>query len=278
MTELFAFITLLLVAAVLASPWAWGRWRRLRQNQWRAQPFPRHWFGILRRRVPLYRRLPADLQIRLRQEMLVFLAEKPLVGCAGLRITDEMRVTIAAQACLLLLGARRGGYPELREVLVYPDAFVVQARDGDASVPGLHHEWEEARSGESSARGQVVLSWADVKAGSRDPDDGFNVVIHEFAHQLDQVKGYANGAPPLPSAQAYALWSGVMQAEYDALHARLRAGQQGLLDPYAATAPAEFFAVASETFFERPQALAEQHPALYQQLSGFYRLNPLSWA
>ncbi|MCV2356120.1 zinc-dependent peptidase [Paucibacter sp. B2R-40] len=249
--------------------------QRRRRQKLREQPFPQAWRRILRRRVPLVQRLPADLQMRLKQDIQVFLAEKPILGCGGLTVTDEMRVSIAAQACLPLLGARRGYYPQLKQILLYPGAFVVDRPVNQAG--GVQMEQRRALAGESWAQGQVLLSWTDVQAGAADPDDGHNVVIHEFAHQLDQAKGHANGAPELASRQAYRVWSTVMQNEYDALRARLSMGETGLIDPYGATDPAEFFAVSSELFYERPLALAQQHPALYGLLCDYYRVNPLNW-
>lgn len=250
-------------------------WQRRRRQKLREQPFPQAWRRILRRRVPLVQRLPADLQMRLKQDIQVFLAEKPILGCGGLTVTDEMRVSIAAQACLPLLGARRGYYPKLKQILLYPGAFVVDRPVNQAG--GVQMEQRRALAGESWVQGQVLLSWTDVQAGAADPADGHNVVIHEFAHQLDQAKGLANGAPQLASKQAYRLWSTVMQNEFDALRERLARGEAGLIDAYGATDPAEFFAVSSELFFERPLDLAQQHPALYGLLSDYYRLNPLNW-
>jgi hypothetical protein len=270
---LLAVITVALGLAVWlgAAPWLLHR----RRSRLRRQPFPQAWRRILRRRVPLVQRLPADLQLRLKQDIQVFLAEKPIIGCAGLKVTDEMRVTLAAQACLPLLGARRGYYPALTQILLYPGAFVVDRPHTGAA--GVQSEQRRALSGESWAQGQVLLSWSDVLNGAADPDDGHNVVIHEFAHQLDQAKGFANGAPALASRAAYARWSRVMQTEFNALHRRLASGEEGVIDAYAATDPAEFFAVTSELFFERPLVLAQAHPMLYQQLSAYYRLQPLSW-
>jgi Mlc titration factor MtfA (ptsG expression regulator) len=260
------------VAGLVVQP-LWLRWQRSRL---RAGAFPAAWRRILRHRVPLFARLPADLQLRLKQEMLVFLAEKPFLGCAGLQVTDEMRVMVAAFACMPLLGARRGYYPELQRILLYPDAFVAKSdRVGD---DGVHSESLHALAGQSWAQGQVLLSWSDVQQGALDPADGHNVVIHEFAHQLDQSKGYANGAPPLRTRQAYRCWSGVMQAEFDALHQRLAQGEEGLIEAYAATDPAEFFAVCSELFFERGAELAAQHAALFRELRTYYGINPVSWS
>jgi MtfA peptidase len=248
-------------------------WRRLRI---RRRPFPAEWRDILRRRVPYVRHLPADLQLQLKKHMQVFLAEKPFIGCAGLEVTDDMRVTTAAQACLLLLNRRRTGYfPGLRQVLVYPGAFFVDRVHTTAG--GVQQEQRQALSGESWQQGQVILSWDDTLQGAAVPDDGQNVVIHEFAHQLDQENGPANGAPRLAGRRAYARWASVMNAAFAELQAQSARGEPTLLNPYGAHSPAEFFAVATEVFFEQPVALSQQHPALYAELSRFYRLNPLSW-
>ena len=260
------------VVWLMAQP-LWQRWRRSRL---RGGVFPAAWRSVLRHRVPLYAHLPADQQLRLRQDMLVFLAEKPFLGCAGLQVTDEMRVMVAAFACMLLLGARRDYYPELQRILLYPRAFAAQ--EHQVSSDGVHSEVVRGLAGQSWAQGQVLLSWDDVQQGAADPVDGNNVVIHEFAHQLDQSKGYANGAPPLKSRQAYRCWSVVMQAEFDALRQSLSEGEEGLIGAYAATDPAEFFAVCSELFFERAAELSAQHPLLFDELKNYYRVNPLSWS
>lgn len=273
MPLLICFLLVLLTAAAVA---LWPLWVRHRRQRIAARPFPAAWRRLLRRRVPLVARLPARQQLKLKALMQVFLAEKPILGCRGLRVTDEVRVTIAALACLPLLGAARGVYPELRQVLVYPGAFVVDRPVTEAG--GVLSDQRRVLAGESWSQGQVLLAWDEVARGAATPGDGHNVVIHEFAHQLDQANGTANGAPALDSAEAYRRWSTVMQNEFDALRWRLSAGEPGLIDPYAATDPAEFFAVTSELFFERPQALAAGHPALYAQLRGYYRLDPASWA
>lgn len=260
----------LLVLGLLLFP----RWRRWQRQRIAANPFPPAWRRILRRRVPLIARLPADQQLRLKSLIQVFLAEKPIMGCRGLNVTEEMRVVIAAQACLPLLGQPRGLYPNLRQVLLYPGAFVVER---ELQRDGLQQAQRQALDGESWVQGQVILSWDAVRRGAAVADDGQNVVIHEFAHQLDQVKGEANGAPPLPSAGAYERWSRVMQAEFDALRQRLSRGEDGLLSAYAASAPAEFFACASEVFFEQGAALASQHPLLYRELAGYYEVDTAAW-
>lgn len=269
------FCLVLLAAAGIA---LWPLWVRRRRERIASRPFPPAWRRLLRRHVPLVSRLPARQQLRLKGLMQVFLAEKPILGCRGLRVTDEIRVTIAALACLPLLGAARGVYPELRQVLVYPSAFVVDRPVTESG--GVLSDQRRVLAGESWSQGQVLLAWDEVRRGAATPGDGHNVVIHEFAHQLDQAGGPANGAPALPSAEAYRRWSAVMQNEFDALRWRLARADEmgpGLIDPYAATDPAEFFAVISELFFERPIELAAGHPALYGELSGYYRLDPASW-
>ena len=256
------------VTALLAQPW----WVARRRARLRALPFPAPWRRILRQRVPALARLPADLQRRLKQHLQVFLAEKPFIGCAGQAITDELRVVIAAQACLLLLGqARPDYYPRLRRVLVYPGAFAVQAVQHLAG--GVVHEQRQALAGQSWAHGQVVLGWAEVLAGAADPADGRNVVVHEFAHQIDQDKGLADGRPWRPKAGQRQRWAAVMG---DAL-AHLQATPSALISDYGAIDAAEFFAVVSELFFEQPQALVAEAPAVYRELALLYQLNPLAW-
>jgi len=264
-------LVLLLIAWLVGEPF----WVERRRERLRAKPFPAAWREILRRRVPCVRSLPADLQWQLKRHIQVFVAEKPFIGCAGQRIDDEVRVTIAAQACLLLLNRRRPRYfPGLRQILVYPGAFAVDRVQTDGAVV---QDQRQALSGESWSQGQVILSWADALEGAAVVDDGRNVVIHEFAHQLDQETGPANGAPQLPGRERYARWSQVFQAEFDRLQRQLEWQEPSLFCAYAATNPAEFFAVASEVFFEQPKALAAECPALYDELARFYRVDPASW-
>ena len=266
-----AVLALLLVLWLLGQPYLSERKRR----RIRARPFPAAWRDILKRRVPCVRAMPADLQLQLKQHIQVFVAEKAFIGCDGLEITDEMRVTIAAFACLLILNRPRDFYPELHQILVYPGSFVVDRSHTDDI--GVAHHRREVLSGESWSEGQVVLSWHDTLEGAAIPDDGQNVAIHEFAHQLDQETGVANGAPALARRAHYARWSRVLGAEFEQLQARAEHGQPSLFDDYGASDPAEFFAVISEVFFEQPQAMATEHPALYRELALFYRLDPLNW-
>jgi Mlc titration factor MtfA (ptsG expression regulator) len=202
----------------------------------------------------------------------VFLAEKRFEGCGGLEITDEIRVTIAAQACVLLLNLETDYYPTLRAILVYPHEYV--ARGARRQPDGTVIEGPEARAGESWFRGAVVLSWNDVMRGAADIDDGRNVVFHEFAHQLDSESGANEGAPALGRRSRYLAWARVLGREYRQLQADLEHHRRTLLDAYGATSPAEFFAVVTEAFFEQPVALRRRHAALYDQLASFYGQDP----
>jgi Mlc titration factor MtfA (ptsG expression regulator) len=265
---LFAAMAVFAVAALLAKPWLTKR----RRARLRAKPFPAGWRRILRRRVPIVARLPSDLQLRLKGHIQVFLAEKPFIGCQGQAITNEVRVTIAALACLLLLGHERPDcYPRLKQILVYPDAFV--ANREQVLGAGLVQQQRRAMAGESWAQGQVILSWADVKAGAADWTDGRNVALHEFAHQIDQDSGVADGRPWRANPGARRRWARVMDQAFE----RLRSEPSQVIDHYGASDPAEFFAVVTEAFFERPQELAAEAPAVYAELAELYRVNPSEW-
>ena len=260
-----------LTGAALAGPTLARSWRRQRIAR---RPFPAAWRDIVRRRVPLVRELAAAQQLRLKKHIQVLLAEVRFIGCAELEVSDEMRVTVAAQAAFLLLG-RGGSFGNLREVLVYPGHFVVPR--SEAGAGGVVREGRDVLAGQSWQRGQVVVAWDAARDGAADPHDGANVVMHEFAHQLDQDTGAANGAPYVGRGAMQQVWARVMNQEFDALHARLARAEPSLIEPYAATSPAEFFAVTTELFFERPDALAAERPALYEQLKRCYRLDPASW-
>jgi hypothetical protein len=267
-----ALLTFVVLAAVFFPP----VWRAYRRKKIQQQPFPAAWRQILKHRMPYFRALPADLQLQLKKLIQVFVAEKQFVGCADLVVTDEMRVTIAAQACLLLLNKPPHYYPKLKQILIYPAAFVVPTAQSDAA--GVVSEMAQVRLGESWQTGQIILSWVDTLKSAAICNDGHNLVIHEFAHQLDQLKGQATGAPLLRSTEAYQQWAEVLSYEFEQLQKQLALGLPTLFDSYAATNPAEFFAVISEVFFEQPDLFAAQHGALYQQLRSFYALDPLSWA
>ncbi|MEI8352775.1 MAG: M90 family metallopeptidase, partial [bacterium] len=228
--------------------------------------------GVLDRNVHFYSRLqPAD-QSELRGHIQVFLAEKCFEGCAGLVITDEIRVTIAAHACMLLMHRQADYYPLLVTILVYPHAFVVTRTEPGPA--GLVVESQQALAGESWRHGVVVLAWDHVNHQASDIHDGHNVVLHEFAHQLDEENGVADGTPPLPLRSMYVPWARVVGQEYTRLVQETEQGHGTFLDPYGGTNPAEFFAVATEFFFESPMRMRDQHPDLYAELKLYYQQDP----
>ncbi len=245
------------------------RWRRPRLQK---RALPPEWLAIIERNVPYVRLLSAQERAQLAGDIRVFLAEKRFEGCAGLEITDEIRLTIAAQACLLLLNRQTDYYPTLRTILVYPSAYFAHTayRQPDGTVI----EGPQHRSGESWLRGAVVLSWDDARRGAADPFDGHNLVLHEFAHQLDGESGANEGAPALGDRPRYAAWARVLGREYRQLIDDLEGRLPTVIDGYGATTPAEFFAVVTESFFERPLALRRRHPELYEQLRAFYHQDP----
>lgn len=247
-----------------------GFLRRRRREALRTEPFPEAWVRVLRQRAPWIGRLPPPERQRLHWLIQVFLAEIPIEGCGGLVVDDEVRVTVAASAARLLLGRPQDGYADLQVVRVYPSTFVAPVRRQQGWVV---QEGVEARLGESWQRGVVVLAWDAVRRGTA-ADDGHEVALHEFAHQLDTADGSANGAPLLPDAAAYTTWAAALGAAYADLQADLARGRTPLIDAYGATNPAEFFAVATEVFFERPRRLAREEPALYAALRGFYGQDP----
>jgi hypothetical protein len=249
--------------------------KRRRRDDIKGGPFPVEWLAILHANVPLYGRLsPAD-QAELRGHMLVFLAEKRFEGCGGLVLTEEIKVTIAAQACLLLLHRETEYYPDLRSILVYPHGFI--SKMTERTSYGVVIEGDVARLGESWSHGYVVLSWDNVRSGAADIHDGHNVTLHEFAHQLDEEDGSANGAPLMEQRSHYVTWARVLGAAYEELRHASAFGAETVLDTYGATNPAEFFAVATETFFEKPAQLKARHPELYEELRAYYRQDPTEY-
>lgn len=242
----------------------------------RKRKFPDDWLRILERNFPLYARLPQPDKEELRQHILVFLAEKNFEGCAGLKITDEIRVTIAAEACLLLLHRRTDYYPGLSSILVYPHAYVALRRERDEI--GVITEELETRLGESWPHGSVVLSWDDVRSSAAYFHDGHNVVFHEFAHQLDIEDGRsADGSVVMPRRSMYRAWARVLGKEFDRLRRDAGDDRPTLIDKYGAEDPAEFFAVATEAFFTKPLSVKERHPELYEELKLYYQQDPAQW-
>src|SRR5213083_708692 len=250
------------------------QWRRRRL---RARSFPKEWLKLIQRHVVFFRRLSANDQAELLGHIQVFLAEKRFEGCGGLAITDEIRVTIAAQACLLLLHRETDYFPGLLTILVYPLTYMAEEKRQIGE-----HVWEErtvSRLGETGRRmGSLVLSWGAVKHGAADPSDGKNVVLHEFAHQLDFENHAVDGVPGLATREQQLSWSEVMKSEFASLRAADESGIPTLLNTYGATDPAEFFAVSVEAFFEQPRALRARHPKLYAELRSYFNQDPVEYS
>ena len=268
-----AIIFSIFISAIAIGVLIYPLWLRLRRNQLMEKPFPKHWINILERNLPAYGRFSPLQQKQLQGFIQVFLQEKQFIGCQGLQVTEEMRVTIAAIACLLLFGDRRTYFPNLRSILIYPHAYVV--RETSINDANVVEEKMIARLGESWTKDQVIVSWEQIVYDIHHWQDGHNLILHEFAHQLDQEDGIAEGVPILPRALDYEAWSRVMTNTYLALCDQVEHNRQTILDYYGATNPAEFFAVATETFFEKPKQLQQKHPSLYELLQRYYRLDPL---
>jgi len=240
-----------------------------------AAPFPKEWVEIVESNIAVYRNLPMPLRLQLRNLIKQFLHQKTFTGAGGLEITDEVRVTIAAEACMLLVNRKTGVYPALRYIIVYPSAFVVDRPQGSAE--GVVSEGRKGLLGESWSNGKVILAWDNVLHGSSNFVDGQNVVLHEFAHQLDSESGSTNGAPILTGKNCLRTWASTLSGEFEDLQKDAWKGKRSLIDHYGATNPAEFFAVSTETFFEKPEQMAKHHTELFEVLKCYYRIDPRDW-
>ena len=212
-------------------------------------------------------RLTGDAQQRLQHILRVIVEEKEWEGCGGLEMTTEVKVVVAAQAARLLLGLQHDYFRNVSSILVYATSFVnpIEQGEGDGTVSS-----GSARHGEAWAGGPVILAWDQVQAGASDPKDGRNLVLHEFAHKLDYLDDFGNGTPPLGTKDSYRAWKEIMTREYARLLADVEAGRRTTIDQYGATNAAEFFAVATETFFEQPVQLRRRHAELYRLLCEYY--------
>jgi len=248
-----------------------GLLKKRRRAQLRAQPLPAEWRQVVEK-VALCRRLPAADRAELHGHIQVLLAEKRFEGCGGLEITDEIRVTIAAQAAVLLLHRDTDYFPTVSSVLVYPKAYWSKERRREKS--GLVAEYDSVRLGEAWHRDLLVLAWDEVRAKAGGRRRSVNLVLHEFAHALDHEDGAANGAPLLPDRTLAARWAPVMEAAYEQLKAAADEEQETVLDSYGAQDPAEFFAIATEAFFEVPGELRDEQPELYDLLKSYFRQDP----
>ncbi len=269
------FVAALLAAAVVvvAALLLPSLLRARRRRELQRTPLGAPLAAILDRRLPLRAALPPQLRRVHDERIRVFLAEKEFVGCNGLVVDDEIRATVAGQACLLLLGRPGSVYDELRSILVYPTAFWVEDEVHDED--GLVTRRRRMLAGESWDSHRIVLSWEDIAESVATPEDGFNLVLHEFAHYLES-EGRGLAAPAAPG-RGIDDWADDLADEFDALLAQLEQGRDTFLDPYAAEDETEFFAVATEDFYERPALLRDAHPALYGLLREFYGVDPAGW-
>jgi Mlc titration factor MtfA (ptsG expression regulator) len=250
-------------------------WRRMSRREVIAEPFPEKFRELVLRHVPCANVLRPDEVEKLEALVRIFNSEKSFEGAGGLELDEEMRVVIAARACLLVLHRIELDdplYPELVTVIVYPATYRARKQQRDGLV--VIEDAEEQRLGESWTNGVVVLSWAAVTSGSANSEDGHDVVMHEFAHQLDAEDGGMDGTPVLDDYERYSVWCKVAEAEFAALARDVERGRKTSIDAYGATNPPEFFAVVVEQFYEKPLVLERRHPKLYAELSQFFRFDP----
>lgn len=274
MESLIAFLFILGVVLIIPISFAIPAARRKkRAEKLRTKPFPEDWAKIIEKRFPLYGKLPENLRSELNGDIHIFLGEKQFEGCDGFEITDEVKLVIAAQACTLLLNRTNYVYPKLHGVLVYPSTYMhsqtvfseAQRTEADVPVAGL-----------SYSSGLVSLAWSHVIGGAMNSNDGKNVVFHEFAHQLDNESGATDGFPRLESTDSRK-WISTVDEEFQSFIKKIARHRKDVIDEYGGTNPAEFFAVCTETFFEKPYQLVKQHKELFDMFIEFYRVDPREW-
>ena len=252
--------------------------KRRRRRRILARPFPEQWDRWITANVYHDRRLTPLQRARLRRLVHVFVTEKHWEGCGGLDLTDEIKVTIAAQACLLVVGMSEDlHFDHVLSVLVYPAAYVAPETHVGRSITVVD-EGGQARLGEAWWRGPVVLSWSDARDSGQMRSPGQNVVLHEFAHQLDMMNGRTvDGTPLLHTEQQLERWINVLGPAFEQLVDECKHHRHGFIDCYGATNSGEFFAVLTETYFELPHRLLHHHPEIYDVLRDFFGLDPALW-
>lgn len=270
------FLSLASIPLIVVAIWfARKQNKAAKRLKLRKRRLPGNFLEILEANVGIYAQLPDKLKSELHGLVNVFLNEKEFIGCDGLEVSDEMRVTVASLACVLLLNRPSTYFPGFSTIMMYPTAYVATEVSFDGAVKVSR---EVTRAGESWHRGPVVLSWLDVLRGAANVGDGYNVVLHEFAHKLDEENDGTNGLPVLHEQGQYKEWAPVLGREYESLQSRTVRGKNKVLHEYGLTSPAEFFAVATESFFEKSAAMKKKLPDLYDQLRRFYRLDPANWS
>jgi hypothetical protein len=254
-------------------PWLTNR----RRKKLTAVPFPSAWEEIVRRNVAHYCLLDHEERSQLRALIQVFIAEKYWEGAGGLVLTDEIRVTISAQACLLLLGLKHNYYRNVQTIIVYPSTVVPpQRKPGSFEIVLAPIEPSQPIIGQAFLQGPVIIIWDAALRGGRHPELGYNVVYHEFAHKLDMLDGAADGTPPLRDRAEYREWVKICSDEYLRLKHDAQQGIKTFLNVYGATSEAEFFAVSTEQFFDQPDLMVRHAPELYRVLREYYRQDPVS--
>jgi Mlc titration factor MtfA (ptsG expression regulator) len=246
-----------------------GWWQRRRAAQEQQRQIPEALWQATLAQLPFLARWPQQDLATLRTLARQFLDEKEFSGAGGLEVTDEMALAIAVQACLPVLRLGLAPYRGFVGIVLHPGAVVVRRAFVDET--GIAHEYDEELAGEAMHGGPLMLSWPDVRDAGATAEDAYNLVVHEFAHVIDMLDGVADGVPPLPGERQRRHWDGVLQLEYERFCRAVDSGDATVLDPYGATAPAEFFAVAVEAFFVSPLGLREEHPWLYPLLVEFFR-------
>lgn len=243
----------------------WGK--RRRRKRIAGQATPPDWNDWLPAALPWYAAWPQPVRDKLVADIKIFIAEKDWEGCDGLQLVPEMQCVIAAQAAMMLTGIHGYCFDGVQTVLVYPGSF--RRRTGDGLLV-----WSDSRIGEAWHRGPIVLSWSDVAQSW----EGHNLVVHELAHHIDGIDGEMSGSPVFGNRQSQEEWEKVAAREFESLSRRVAAGRATFLDPYGATSRAEFFAVASEAFFEVPRGLRDHHPQLYRTMTGIFHSDPAEWS
>ena len=265
-------IGLAAVAAAIAV--VWGRIRRRRRLA--SLPLPEPWREIVMNNVGIYAHLPPELQRKLEGKINIFLSEKTFEGCGGQEINDEIRVTVAAQACVLLLNTpTEQCYPSLHHLLIYPGSYVTT----EPRQVGEHvmDDDDDVLDGSSCEFGTMTLGWEQVCGEGQHYGGGANVVFHECAHHLDYENGLSEGIPALPRPETAENFSRIFQRAYERFRKATLQGRPDVLDEYGAESPSEFFAVATETFFDSPRELRTRHPDLYSIFKDYYGLDPSTW-
>ncbi|MBE9538224.1 MAG: zinc-dependent peptidase [Proteobacteria bacterium] len=268
MSALYLLLFLIAIAAIALN------YRKWRIQYVLSKPFPASWEEVVERRLPFFRNFPVEIQQQLLDRIQLFISRMKFYGCNGQEINDEIRVTIAAEACLLLLNRETRIYPSLRYILVYPSAF--KTNSDQHNPDGTVSRVRLGMLGQSWSNGKIILSWDDVEHGIENFHDGNNVVLHEFAHQLDGESGSTNGAPRLIK-NSYQTWAKTLSGEFEALVQARDHHLHSVMDYYGSTNPAEFFAVCTETFFEKPKQLSATHPELFGELKTYYCVDPRLW-